>query len=60
MSITIVERYPQNKKSSVSVRPYFGAQINNMGLEKYGLSLFDGVFHENALERPREMRRFCS
>ena len=49
MSITIVEKYSQNKKSSVSVRPYFDAQINNMGLEKYGLSLFDGVFHEEQL-----------
>ena len=49
MSITIVERYPQNKKSTVSVRPYFDSTINNMGLEKYGLSLFDGVFHEEQL-----------
>lgn len=49
MSVTIVERYPQNKKSSIAIRPYFESRIENMGLEKYGLSLFDGAFHEEQL-----------
>lgn len=49
MSVTIVEKYPQNKKGGVAVKPYFDSSVSNMGLEKYGLSLFDGVFHEEQL-----------
>lgn len=45
-NVTMVEKYPQNKKSSVAIRPYFDQSISNMGLEKYGLSLFDGAFYE--------------
>lgn len=48
-SVTIVEKYPQNKKSSIAIRPYFESSKGNMGLEKYGLSLFDGAFHEEQL-----------
>ena len=48
-SVTIVERYPQNKRSSIAVRPYFDANVDNMGLQKYGLSLFDGAVHEEQL-----------
>jgi len=48
-SITLVEKYPQNKKSSIAIRPYFESNKGNMGLEKYGLSLFDGAFHEEQL-----------
>lgn len=48
-SITMVEKYPQNKKSSISVKPFFDNNVSNMGLEKYGLSLFDGVYHEEQL-----------
>jgi hypothetical protein len=48
-SVTIVEKYPQNKKSSIAIRPYFNSLGDNMGLEKYGLSLFDGAFHEEQL-----------
>jgi len=49
MSFTIVEKYPQNKSGSIAIRPYFESNVSNMGLEKYGLSLFDGVFHEEQL-----------
>lgn len=49
MDITIVEKYPVNKRSTIAIRPYFEARIENMGLEKYGLSLFDGAFHEEQL-----------
>lgn len=49
MSVTIVEKYPQNKKSSVCIRPYFDPSVENMGLEKYNMSLFEGVFHEEQL-----------
>jgi len=48
-SVTIVEKYPQNKKSSIAIRPYFDSQVDNMGLQKYGLSLFDGAFHEESI-----------
>ena len=48
-SVTIVEKYPQNKKSSIAIRPYFDPAVDNMGLQKYGLSLFDGAFHEEQL-----------
>jgi len=45
----MVEMYPQNKKSTIAVKPYFDANIDNMGLQKYGLSLFDGAFHEESI-----------
>lgn len=48
-SVSIVEKYPQNKKSAISIRPYFDPNVDNMGLQKYGLSLFEGVFHEEQL-----------
>ena len=49
MSVTIVDKYPQNKKGTLSINSYFDANVSNMGLESYGLSLFDGVFHEEQL-----------
>jgi uncharacterized coiled-coil protein SlyX len=49
MSVTIVERYPQNKRSSIAIRPYFDPNVDNMGLQKYGLALFDGAFHEEPI-----------
>lgn len=48
-TLTMVEKYPQNKKSSIAIRPFFDSSMSNMGLEKYGLSLFDGAFHEEQL-----------
>ena len=47
--VTVVEGYQQNKKSTVCIRPYFDPSIENMGLEKYGMALFDNVFHEEQL-----------
>ena len=47
---TIVEKYQQAKKNStIAIRPYFNPGKENMGLESYGLSLHDGVFHEESL-----------
>ena len=37
------------KVSKVSVKPYFDNSVSNMGLEQYGLSLFDGVTHTEQL-----------
>lgn len=50
MSISIVTATPTNsgKNGSISIRPYFEGR-SNMGLEKYGMSLFDGIFHEEQL-----------
>lgn len=48
-SVTIVEKYPQNKKSTIAIRPYFDPAVDNMGLQKYGLSLFEGAFHEETI-----------
>ena len=48
-SVTLVEMYPQNKKSTIAIRPYFNKAVDNMGLQTYGLSLFDGAFHEEQL-----------
>lgn len=49
MSFTTVEKYPQNKKSKIAIRPYFNSGVDNMGLQNYGLSLFDGAFHEETI-----------
>jgi hypothetical protein len=48
-SVTMVEMYPQNKKSTIAVKPYFDPMVDNMGLQKYGLSLFEGAFHEESI-----------
>jgi hypothetical protein len=47
---TIVEKYQHTKKNStIAIRPYFNPDKENMGLEHYGLSLHDGVFHQESL-----------
>jgi hypothetical protein len=48
-NVAMVEKYPQNKKSTIAIRPYFDTKVDNMGLQKYGLSLFDGAFHEESI-----------
>jgi len=48
-SVSMIEKYPQNKRSSIAIRPYFDPLVDNMGLQKYGLSLFDGAFHEEPI-----------
>tara|TARA_R100000908_G_scaffold64394_2_gene48178 strand:+ start:1174 stop:2187 length:1014 start_codon:yes stop_codon:yes gene_type:complete len=49
MSYTIVEKYNSSKKKTVAIRPYFNKNRNNMGLENYGMSLHEGVYHEESL-----------
>jgi hypothetical protein len=49
MSITIVSLAETAKSGSISVKPFFDPNKSNLGLEKYGLALFDGVFHEEQL-----------
>jgi hypothetical protein len=48
-NLAMVEKYPQNKRSTLAIRPYFDPIVENMGLQKYGLSLFDGAFHEESI-----------
>lgn len=46
---TIVEKYQQNKSRSIAIRPFFDPNKQNMGLENYGMSLYEGVWHEESL-----------
>lgn len=49
MSYTHIEVTKTNKSSAISIKPYFDNSASNMGLESYGLSLFDGVTHQEQL-----------
>lgn len=49
MSLTIVEKYQQTKSNKISIKPYFDPVVSNMGLERYGMSLMDGVYHEEQI-----------
>ena len=49
MSYSIVSLAETAKTGSISVKPFFDPNKSNLGLEKYGLALFDGVFHEEQL-----------
>lgn len=46
---TIVEKYQQRKDTTVAIRPYFNPDKENMGLESYGMSLHEGVWHQESL-----------
>ena len=37
------------KITPIAVRPFFDSSASNMGLEDYGMSLFDGVTHHEQL-----------
>jgi len=49
MSISIVSLAETAKSGSISIKPFFDPTKTNLGLEKYGMSLFDGIFHEEQL-----------
>ena len=49
MSISIVSLAETAKSGSISIKPFFDPSKSNLGLEKYGLALFDGIFHEEQL-----------
>ena len=46
---TKVEVQTLNAPKKVSIKPYFEQGMENMGLENYGMSLYDGVYHEEQL-----------
>lgn len=48
-SVTIVSSAETAKAGGISIKPFFDPNKQNMGLEKYGLALFDGIFHEEQL-----------
>lgn len=50
-NVTLVSEAVMNsaKNGSISIRPFFDPKVENLGLEKYGQALFDGVFHEEQL-----------
>ena len=37
------------KQTAIAVRPFFDSSASNMGLEDYGMSLFDGVTHHEQI-----------
>jgi len=47
-TLTMVETTAP-KSGPIAIKPFFNDNVSNMGLEKYGLSLFEGVFHEEQL-----------
>lgn len=49
MSFTKVEVPGLKGYKKVSIRPYVDNSIENMGLEKYNLALYDGVYHTEQL-----------
>ena len=46
---TIVEKYQQGKNKTIAIRPYFNPERENMGLESYGMSLHEGVWHQESI-----------
>lgn len=48
-NFTKVERYSENKRGPIAIKPYFDSRVGNMGLEKYGQSLYDNVKHMEQL-----------
>ena len=45
---TMIEKYQLGKNQNIAIRPYV-TNADNMGLENYGLSLYDNVYHEEQL-----------
>ena len=37
------------RKTAIAIRPFFDSRSSNMGLEEYGMTLFDGVTHHEQL-----------
>ena len=47
--VTMIEKYQEGKNQSIAIRTFFDQDIENMGLENYEMSLFEGVVHEEEL-----------
>ena len=46
---TMVEKWQTVKSGEIAIRPYFDRGNENLGLENYGMTLFDGVYHQEQL-----------
>ncbi len=46
---TFVELPTVSDQGKISIKPFFDPTVDNLGLQNYGLALFDGVFHEEQL-----------
>lgn len=50
MDITIIDKHQSLKRSSsLTIRPFVDTTSANMGLEKYQMVLFEGIFHEEQI-----------
>tara|TARA_R100001463_G_scaffold55135_1_gene106496 strand:+ start:134 stop:1153 length:1020 start_codon:yes stop_codon:yes gene_type:complete len=47
--VTIIEKYQEGKNKTIAIKPYFNENKDNMGLEKYKMTLFDGVWHHESI-----------
>ena len=44
-----INKAATSRKTAIAVRTFFDSNSSNMGLENYGISLFDGVKHYEQL-----------
>ncbi len=47
--VTILEKSNAVKNQTIAIRPYFNPALDNMGLENYEMSLFEGAFHSESI-----------
>lgn len=47
--LSLTELPTVSEQGKISIRPFFDPNAENLGLQNYGLSLFDGVYHEEQL-----------
>ena len=48
-NITILEKTDAVKDGSIAIRAYFNPDMDNMGLEKYNMSLHEGAYHSESI-----------
>ena len=48
-NLSLTELPTVSDQGKISIRPFFDPNVENLGLQNYGLALFDGVFHEEQL-----------
>ena len=46
---SLIEKYGLEKDQTIAIRPYFNSNVENMGLENYGMTLFENVWHTEEL-----------
>lgn len=47
--ITFTELPTVSEQGKIAIKPFFDPNVDNLGLQNYGLALFDGVYHEEQL-----------